>query len=97
MITDVAEELRAVIRNRRQFDGERFIDWLDQGVIQDGPWNSYQCPKRKINSFLKHRLAMQGSNTLAVRQYLDPEDDDDIWCHSVCDKVIPFLEEEITT
>ena len=97
MVTDVAEELRTVIRERRQFDGDKFIDWLDLSVIQDGPWNTHQCPKRKINSFLKHKLAMQGSDTLSVRRYLDPSDDDDVWCLSICDKVVPYLEKEIGT
>lgn len=97
MVLNVAEELRTVIRNRRQFDGDKFIDWLDVSMAQDGPWNTHQCPKRKINSFLKHKLAMQGCATLNVRRYLDPEDDDDIWCLSVCDKVMPFLEGEIRT
>lgn len=97
MVTDVTEELRTVIRNRRQFDGDKFIDWLDLGVIKDGPWNNHQCPKRKINSFLRHKLAMQGSDTLDVRRYLDPSDDDDIWCRSISDKVVPFLSKEIDT
>lgn len=97
MVNNVMEELRAVIRNRRQLDGDKVIDWLDQSVSQDGPWNTHVCPKRKINSFLKYKLALQGHETLGVREYLNPSDDDEIWCDSVCNKVIPFLEREIRT
>ena len=95
MLSNVLEELREVIRNRRLLDGDQVVDWLEQSVSQDGPWNTHECPKRKINSFLKHKLAMQGHETLDIRRYLDPSDDDDVWCDSVCDKVIPFLEREI--
>ena len=97
MGSNIATELKTVVRNRRQFDGNKFIDWLEDNISQPGPWNTHECTKHKINSFLKHRLAMQGSDTLEVRRYLDPSDEDDIWCLSVCDKVIPFLEEEINT
>lgn len=95
MSANVTKVLTKVVCDRRPLHGGLFMDWLETNLNKPGPWNTHGCPKRKINSFLKHKLAMKGQSTVSVRRYLDLNDDDDIWCLSICDKVIPFFEEDI--
>lgn len=93
---DVTKVLSAVVCDRRPMNGRLFMTWLEDNLEKPGPWNTHDSPKRKINSFLKHKLAMQGQTTIEARRYLDLNDDDTIWCSSVCDRIVPFFEEEVT-
>ena len=83
--------LTAKIKTEVSQTSKDVCDWIDEKLIEDGPWHSKTTEKETLNCLMRYHLSTTGEDTTDICEYLNNDDEDDAWVSSITNHVAPAV------
>lgn len=90
-----SSDLTNKIKEEFKQNSSKVSSWFDEKLAEDGPWHFKNTEKETLNCFMRHHLNSVKDDVSEISQYLNNDDEDDAWIHSVTKHVLPVVMQNI--